>query len=702
VALTTYNISGSILDALGVWSATGEVVLVPVVDMQTRVDGGDVLLGSQRYTINPNPSLHNLPASLPLTAGGWRVIVRPTGTGAGAFPTFSAAFDLQANTTWGAIASGVLGPPPDFAPTVDDAVSAVINTGGKTSQALAGVIASEVDTPGTAARDALDDTFASQEPFRSPVADMAFTSVTTNLIAMSLGSDDGVYGSNALGLALRRNLTGFTGADEAGPTLAAAAGQDIHFATRTAEGYVAVTGNITSDVGEIWFSTSWATGWTKVKDIRNAENFTISRPMVDPIGGGTVIVVGEYASGGTQARELWLTRNGGQTWTGINPMAAVDSASNNHWHAAQCKVVGGAFRIYAAHGDKANAWFGYTDNYGATWVNLPAKGLKSAHEHAQPTVLVPLRHGVANCGDAGGRGMDTGVLMTAPDSGVTWRAHNGAAGIPDFHQWGRGPWAGDGDLTAYVTFPQATGFYTSGYHYIAATGDGGRSWHTVWTQEAPSATDRDYNNGIVGPDSQGRIFMSTKEATVRQVLVSTGVTWKPAPQRAMQAAATGGDIKDVLVALGFLPNADGPTNLDLDTGFMLAGDGSGVDGPTGTNHGFTLYSDGVARWHIQVMSDAETGSDLGSSLAIAPVRDNGTVGGNLLTVYRNGEMRVGAAGGKIGFFGGVPTTKPSAATAASGVTAGDVYTTAERDLLNNLKTRQAQIINRLNVLGLMS
>ncbi|WP_210438946.1 hypothetical protein [Nocardioides xinjiangensis] len=81
----------------------------------------------------------------------------------------------------------------------------------------------------------------------------------------------------------------------------------------------------------------------------------MSRPVVDPINGGTVLVVGEYASGGTQARDLWLSRDSGQTWTGVNPMAAVDTASNTHWHAAWCKVVDGAFLIYAAHGDKANA-----------------------------------------------------------------------------------------------------------------------------------------------------------------------------------------------------------------------------------------------------------------------------------------------------------------------------------------------------------
>ncbi len=35
--------------------------------------------------------------------------------------------------------------------------------------------------------------------------------------------------------------------------------------------------------------------------------------------------------------------------------------------------------------------------------------------------------------------MDTGVLMTDPGSEETWLAHHGAAGVPDFYQWRRGP-----------------------------------------------------------------------------------------------------------------------------------------------------------------------------------------------------------------------------------------------------------------------
>ncbi|WP_210438947.1 hypothetical protein [Nocardioides xinjiangensis] len=88
---------------------------------------------------------------------------------------------------------------------------------------------------------------------------------------------------------------------------------------------------------------------------------------------------------------------------------------------------------------------------------------------------------------------------------------------------------------------------------------------------------------------------------------------------------------------------------------MLAGPGSGVDGAAGTDHGFTLYSDGEARWHIRVMSDAEDGTtNVGSSLAIAPVRDDGTVDDHLPTIYRNGDTRVGMIGGEVGFFGGTP------------------------------------------------
>jgi hypothetical protein len=66
-----------------------------------------------------------------------------------------------------------------------------------------------------------------------------------------------------------------------------------------------------------------------------------------------------------------------------------------------------------------------------------------------------------------------------------------------------------------------------------------------------------------------------------------------------------------------------------------------------------------------------------------------------------GDQILGAATGKLGFFGKSPVTRPTALTAASAATVGATYTATEQGVVNNTRTRVNELETKLKALGIL-
>lgn len=159
MALTTYNITGNLEDALGAKALLGEVTFMPAGTTEdARVDGADAMLGPIRY------SIADLPSPMALTEGAWVIAIRPTGrvNGEAQFRTKTIPWNMTAATTWGAIVASAAAPVPLPAPTFDESVAGVVGTGGQTDTALAAEMERLVDDPASLPGAALRETFVSR------------------------------------------------------------------------------------------------------------------------------------------------------------------------------------------------------------------------------------------------------------------------------------------------------------------------------------------------------------------------------------------------------------------------------------------------------------------------------------------------------------------------------------------------------------
>lgn len=324
---------------------------------------------------------------------------------------------------------------------------------------------------------------------------------------------DGITPANAL----IRSDDGFVTV-EVGADLTASlpAGEGLSWATNTTDGYVAVSHSVANDTGTIWHSASFAGPFVAKVTMKATQLLAIARPVTSRRTGKTVILVGEYNSGGT-ARKLYGSFDGGVTFSTLRTGTVNNPVVNSHWHNSAYDVEHS--RIWASHGDGANAWCGYSDDHGTTWTEHTITegenlGVVGAH---QPTAIIPLRHRLAMAPDSGA--LDTGIWQ-ATKPGLTLAAvHTTIPGVETYDQYGQAPYALDGD-ECYVAFGPS-GADTDALH-VAATGDGGRSWHNVYTQPLNGGA---HTSGIVGPDAAGRLAWKSTVAGVGTLYVADRLTF---------------------------------------------------------------------------------------------------------------------------------------------------------------------------------
>ncbi len=392
-------------------------------------------------------------------------------------------------------------------------------------------MAAVVNNTASQTRAALSATYAARPPLAgrkvSPSGQIAWAANTAlNFNPRSVGVDGNLY-FTYLNKTVMRSSDPTLAVRTAGPDFTPKTPNTVLWATRTSAGYVAVTNDSTTDVANIYFCPQGAgfstnlDDWTMVQATKAVTTISIAKPVT--IAGVTWLAVGEYVTGvfPSGVRKLWLSRDGGQTWTSIKDSIVTDTNINSHWH---CAVIRPTGRIWASQGDGVNTWFGYTDDRGRTWVPVPLPTTHPLYDGAsvyqQPTVLLDLGDTLAATPD---RGLfDTGVWAIDPDTGETAAWYALPSGEVAHTQYGSG--AAQRGKEAYITFPdQGSG---SNKTYIAGTGDGGRSWHVVSTVDTTGGS---LAGPIVGPDLNGRVYMQPTSGTIPTyatgIMIGTPPTW---------------------------------------------------------------------------------------------------------------------------------------------------------------------------------
>lgn len=175
---------------------------------------------------------------------------------------------------------------------------------------------------------------------------------------------------------------------------------------------------------------------------------------------------------GFAVRNIYLSKDMGSTWDIINKnMITTPGDVNAHWHTAKYDPYLG--RIWAAEGDNTNSAISYSDDLGETWVRNP--GL------FQPTLIYPFPKRVIFGRDRTSaypgidqwiRNKDKEFELEDLIDNLSFRRDKNA-----FHNYPSMQIAGYGDV-AYIRFPAVIDMKEQ---YIYATGDGGESWHCVYS-----------------------------------------------------------------------------------------------------------------------------------------------------------------------------------------------------------------------------
>lgn len=221
--------------------------------------------------------------------------------------------------------------------------------------------------------------------------------------------------------------------------------------------------------------TAWDATPTIIKTFTNPDTFIEMGCSYHDDGLNKIVLAGEYGQT-PEAKSLWLSRDGGLSFASIKQSTATDGVRNSHWHTAIYDKYSG--RIWASHGDfEINRGVCYSDDFGNTWTELSGMW--------QPTAIVDLPNMIAFGPDL--NDVKSGVIGVYRPKNETHFAVSNA----DFKQlfdfrgddrisgdfYPEAPFVNEGD-TAYIVYPPRV--YDDNT-YIFATGDGGHSWHCVYS-----------------------------------------------------------------------------------------------------------------------------------------------------------------------------------------------------------------------------
>lgn len=378
----------------------------------------------------------------------------------------------------------------------------------------------------------------------------------TKVIPYSMGPDGYVYGRNGSGAnQLARFKSNLLAADMSlSANLNTAglvgAGENVFAGFATEAGFLALLTNDIADTGRILFSPSWGTSgatWSVRKITRAMTREFVGKRATLP-DGKTFLAFGEYFGGvqppggdpnNSATRALWATFDGGLTIQALHVLPALGAADvNNHWHDTAYDPIGDD--IYVAHGDHANAAFLWADRAdaqangpAATWHTIAADGTPFtsgertvAPQMPQPTVILPLDPAMVFAPDSGS--VAPGLTAMTRRGSITEQATTFPVDLPGlvaYQQYGRPPYAVSASRrTAFVAFPPvASSGNAPDTFAILGTGDGGVSWHELYTR-GPLGADQ-WLNGLVYDESGGWLYTYARVGGVSQVYRARQPGW---------------------------------------------------------------------------------------------------------------------------------------------------------------------------------
>jgi hypothetical protein len=201
-------------------------------------------------------------------------------------------------------------------------------------------------------------------------------------------------------------------------------------------------------------------------------------------GVNRIVLLGDYEQGTSYPPKLYMSLDGGETFTVILEGKALPSG-NNHWHATCYDRFSGT--IWASQGDGGSATTYFSTDLGSTWIEVSLKEGKHS-SYAQPTLILPFPNRMVFGRDGGGipPGLDewvrdgknitpSNVFLPEPalEFKDTYGSHTYYPSLSYTAVFPLNP------LVAYVSFPYRSSDKQE-ISFIFATGDGGESWHSVY------------------------------------------------------------------------------------------------------------------------------------------------------------------------------------------------------------------------------
>lgn len=297
----------------------------------------------------------------------------------------------------------------------------------------------------------------------------------------------------------------------------------IGYVTRTEAGYVVVAryGGVGSR-GVIYFSKEFNKNFTKVQDLTDGVGvgFGMGIHFYNGMGLEQIGLVGEYTALAPGAvHNLWLSKDGGQTWEIVLGTNVVGSGSNSHWHSVTYDPYEG--RIYASQGDNVNGRLWYSDDLGKTWSYVTEIIDKDGIGGIQnPTLMIPTPDKLIITPDLTSPPM---IMSLTKDSsykdvgGEKWVLNHEYSvwpGTASGLHFATMPYAHKKD-EIYFVFPANTLHSITPVFHVVGSGDNGRTWHKLYGTRLVGSGINRMNHGIVGPDNNGNIMslIVIKDAT---------------------------------------------------------------------------------------------------------------------------------------------------------------------------------------------
>lgn len=225
-------------------------------------------------------------------------------------------------------------------------------------------------------------------------------------------------------------------------------------------------------------------------------------------GTDRIVTFGEYNHDSTQ-KKLYVSRDGGESFEHVRTTEPT-VGGNNHWHATAYDPWANA--LWAAAGDNSvpPRELSYSTDWGKTWNSLTADDSR----HLQPTLIWPFPRRVVFARDAGGIKPGLDQLERPPNRQLggeiplslgllEFAGHNSAA---DLYLSTAFVAVGRTSDELYVSFPRRA--TEDGLSYIWATGDGGSSWHLVYSGDEEGLLQSDGERLFIASATSPRVIRS--------------------------------------------------------------------------------------------------------------------------------------------------------------------------------------------------